>query len=43
VQAGAKNAGDQYVEVTVDIPKNLPPQAKEQFESLKAMLAAKAG
>ncbi len=41
VQAGAKNAGDQYVEVTVDIPKNLTPQAKEKFEALKDMLAAK--
>lgn len=38
VKADASHNGDQYVEVSVDIPKNLTPQAKEMFESLKNMV-----
>ena len=41
VQAGGKNTGDQYVEVNVDIPKDLTPQAREMFESLKNVVPAK--
>jgi molecular chaperone DnaJ len=43
VKAGADHTGDQYVEVSVDIPKDLTPQAKEMFESLKDMVASKTG
>jgi molecular chaperone DnaJ len=41
VKAGAGHIGDQYVEVSVDIPKDLTPQAKEMFASLKDMVATK--
>jgi molecular chaperone DnaJ len=41
VKAGADHVGDQYVEVSVDIPKDLTPQAKEMFASLKDMVTAK--
>lgn len=39
IKTGGKQAGDQYVEVAVAIPKDLPPQAKEMFASLKEMVA----
>lgn len=42
IKKGPKQVGDQYVEVTVAIPKDLPPQAKELFASLKEMLPASA-
>lgn len=40
VGAGSSNAGDHYVEVTVAIPKDLPPKAREMFQNLKDMLAS---
>jgi len=33
-------AGDQYVEVTVTIPRHLKPEAKELFQNLKEMIPA---
>ncbi len=43
VKTGANHGGDQYVEVSVAIPKDLTPQAREMFESLKDVVTAKAG
>jgi molecular chaperone DnaJ len=43
VKAGANHTGDQYVEVSVAIPTDLTPQAKEMFQSLKDVVIAKAG
>jgi molecular chaperone DnaJ len=40
VKTGPNQTGDQYVEVSVDIPKDLTPQAKEMFESLKNLVTA---
>ncbi|MGQ9920177.1 MAG: molecular chaperone DnaJ [Desulfobacca sp.] len=40
IRTGANRVGDQYVEVTVAIPKDLPPQARELFASLKEMVPA---
>ena len=43
VKADPGHTGDQYVEVSVDIPKNLTSEAKDMFESLKTMVTPKAG
>ena len=43
VSTGPKQAGDQYVEVTVAIPKDLPPQAKEMFAAIKNLVATPGG
>lgn len=42
VGAGTSKAGDHYVEVTVAIPKDLSPQAKEMFQTLRSMVPADA-
>ncbi len=39
IKSGGQKVGDQYVEVTVAIPKELPPKARELFASLKEMVA----
>ncbi len=43
VKADSGPTGDQYVEVSIDIPKDLTPQAKDMFESLRNMVSTKTG
>lgn len=43
IKTGPNQVGDQYVEVSVAIPKDLTPQAREMFQSLKEVLDSRSG